>query len=190
MAWGWDAGRRLDAHNVDLGWIGKDLVTLGEEPAGVGLALQLIEAARAVSARHERSSRYTKSRTRAINALKGLLVTAPDKLRERLKGLTSTRLVRQAAALDPGRRPLADTLSNRAPAAAELIRGELGHSTRGHQNWNLGRARGSMAEILLSCRLVALTPDRRGSDLSVRVVLAGAGGRPDRGGREPGWSVL
>jgi len=52
LAWGWDAGRRLDAHNVDLGWIGKDLVTLGEEPAGVGLALKLIEAARAVSARH------------------------------------------------------------------------------------------------------------------------------------------
>jgi hypothetical protein len=32
--------------------------------------------------------------------------------------------------------------------------------------------------------------DRSGSDLSVRVVLAGAGERPNRGGREPGWSVL
>jgi transposase len=43
-----------------------------------------------------------KARTQAINAIKGLLVTAPDELREQLEGLTTTRLVRQAAALDPG----------------------------------------------------------------------------------------
>ena len=43
-----------------------------------------------------------KARTQAINALKGLLVTAPDELREQLAGLTTTKLVRQTAALDPG----------------------------------------------------------------------------------------
>ena len=43
-----------------------------------------------------------KARTQAINALKGLLVTAPDELREQLEGLTTTKLVRQTAALDPG----------------------------------------------------------------------------------------
>jgi len=43
-----------------------------------------------------------KARTQAINAIKGLLVTPPDELREQLEGLTTTRLVRQAAALDPG----------------------------------------------------------------------------------------
>jgi transposase len=43
-----------------------------------------------------------KARTQAINAIKGLLVTAPDELREQLEGLTTTKLVRQAAALDPG----------------------------------------------------------------------------------------
>jgi transposase len=43
-----------------------------------------------------------KARTQAINALKGLLVTAPTELREQLEGLTTTKLVRQAAALNPG----------------------------------------------------------------------------------------
>jgi transposase len=44
-----------------------------------------------------------KARTQAIHALKALLVTAPTELREQLEGLTTTKLVRQAAALDPGR---------------------------------------------------------------------------------------
>jgi transposase len=43
-----------------------------------------------------------KARTQAINAIKALLVTAPTELREQLAGLTTTKLVRQAAALDPG----------------------------------------------------------------------------------------
>ena len=43
-----------------------------------------------------------KARTQAINAIKALLVTAPDELREQLEGLSTTKLVRQAAALDPG----------------------------------------------------------------------------------------
>jgi transposase len=44
-----------------------------------------------------------KARTQAINAIKALLVTAPDELRERLAGLSTTRLIRQAAAMDPDR---------------------------------------------------------------------------------------
>ena len=43
-----------------------------------------------------------KARTQAINAIKALLVTAPAELRERLDSLPTTRLVRQAATLDPG----------------------------------------------------------------------------------------
>ena len=43
-----------------------------------------------------------KARTQAVNAIKALLVTAPAELRERLDGLPTTRLVRQAATLDPG----------------------------------------------------------------------------------------
>jgi transposase len=54
-----------------------------------------------------------KARTQAINALKGLLVTAPTELREQLQGLTTPRLIRAAAALEPG--PLA------TPTAATML---------------------------------------------------------------------
>jgi transposase len=59
----------------------------------------VVEMARAL-----RVARQTavKARTQAINAIKALLVTAPSELREQLAGLTTTRLIRQAAALDPG----------------------------------------------------------------------------------------
>jgi transposase len=52
-----------------------------------------------------RAARATavKARTQAINALKGLLVTAPAELREQLDGLPTGRLLGQAAALEPGR---------------------------------------------------------------------------------------
>jgi transposase len=43
-----------------------------------------------------------KARTQAINALKGLLVTAPDELREQLRALSAVRLVQTAAELQPG----------------------------------------------------------------------------------------
>jgi transposase len=58
----------------------------------------VVEMARAL-----RVARQTavKARTQAINAIKALLVTAPDELREQLAGLTTTRLIRQAAALNP-----------------------------------------------------------------------------------------
>jgi transposase len=43
-----------------------------------------------------------KARTQAINALKALVVTAPQNLREQLRGRSAARLVRQAAGLQPG----------------------------------------------------------------------------------------
>jgi transposase len=43
-----------------------------------------------------------KARTQAINALKALVVTAPDELREQLRALSAVRLVQTAAALEPG----------------------------------------------------------------------------------------
>jgi transposase len=51
-----------------------------------------------------RAARATavKARTQAVNALKGLLVTAPDELREQLGGLPRARLVGAAAALEAG----------------------------------------------------------------------------------------
>jgi transposase len=43
-----------------------------------------------------------RARTQAINALRSLVVTAPASRREQLRGLSTVRLVRAAAALDPG----------------------------------------------------------------------------------------
>ena len=43
-----------------------------------------------------------KARTQAINALKALVVTAPDELREQLRALSAVRLVQTAAELEPG----------------------------------------------------------------------------------------
>jgi transposase len=63
--------------------------------AGDGLVemIRCLRVARATAMR---------ARTQAINALKGLLVTAPDELREPLSGLGPARLVAAAAALEPG----------------------------------------------------------------------------------------
>ena len=44
-----------------------------------------------------------KARTQAINALKALVVTAPEDLREQLRGHSAAMLVRAAAALEPGK---------------------------------------------------------------------------------------
>ncbi len=51
-------------------------------------------------------STAVKARTQATNAIKALVVTAPPALRERLRGLTTPRLVRACRALRPG--PLDD----------------------------------------------------------------------------------
>jgi transposase len=64
-----------------------------------------------------------RARTQTINALKGLLVTAPVELREQLRGRSATRLVAAAATLEPG--PITSPL-----AAATLALGTLG---RRHQ---------------------------------------------------------
>ena len=63
--------------------------------AGDGLVemIRCLRVARATSVR---------ARTQAINALKGLLVTAPVELREPLRGLSAARLVAAAAVLEPG----------------------------------------------------------------------------------------
>ena len=61
--------------------------------------------------------------TQTINALKALLVTAPAELREQLRGMSVTRLVRAAADLAPG--PIT------SPLAASML--ALGTLARRHQ---------------------------------------------------------
>jgi transposase len=61
-----------------------------------------------------------RARTQAINALKALLVTAPAELREQLRGLPATTLVRTAAQLDPG--PITSPLAAAMLALRTLAR--------------------------------------------------------------------
>jgi len=62
------------------------------------------------SLRSARSS-AVKARTQAINALRALVVSAPSELREQLRGLSATQLVRTCARMRPGdiKTPLAAT---------------------------------------------------------------------------------
>jgi transposase len=96
-----------------------------------------------------------KARTQAINALKALLVTAPDQPREQLRGRSTVRLVKTAAALAPGplTTPLAaatlglQTLARRYQAlSAELAtldaeldrRGQGGRAPAAGAGWGRG----------------------------------------------------
>ena len=64
-----------------------------------------------------------RARTQAVNALRSLVVTAPAELREQLRGLSTVRLVRVAATLDPG--------SLTSPTAAAML--ALGTLARRYQ---------------------------------------------------------
>jgi len=66
----------------------------------------------------------TESRTRAINQIKAILVTAPAPLRERLEPLRRSALITACAALRPG--PLHGPIA--AAPAARLLRSSSGHS--------------------------------------------------------------
>jgi transposase len=65
-----------------------------------------------------------KARTQAINAVKALLVTAPAELREQLDGLPTGALLRQAAALEPGR---VETPTTAAMLALRSLAGRYQH---------------------------------------------------------------
>jgi transposase len=122
-----------------------------------------------------------KARTQAINALKGLLVTAPSELREQLEGLTTTRLVRQAAALDPG--PLATPIAAAILALAGLARrcqhldAEIGVLTD-----TLDRLTATAAPKLRA--LVGVGPD------SAAALLICAGDNPGRLHNEAAFAAL
>ena len=70
------------------------------EATGVPKAAEgTVEMVRALRAARQTA---VKARTQAINALKGLLVTAPTELREQLDGLSTPKLVGAAVVLEPG----------------------------------------------------------------------------------------
>jgi transposase len=122
-----------------------------------------------------------RARTQTINALKALLVTAPDQLRERLRGLPPAALIRTTAALEPG--PITSPL-----AAAMLALRTLA-----------GRYQALSAEITtLTIELDRLTTRAApklvalfgvGQD-SAGALLVAAGDNPDRLHSEAAFSML
>jgi transposase len=76
--------------------------TAGEPKSGDG-RVQMVRGAL-------RSARRSavKARSQAANQIRGLLVTAPEKLRQRLRGLSTKKLVSAAARFRPGNNDLGD----------------------------------------------------------------------------------
>jgi transposase len=122
-----------------------------------------------------------KARTQAINAIKGLLVTAPDELREQLAGLSTTKLVRQAAALDPG------TLAT-PTAAATLALGGLARRYQ-HLDAEITQLTRTLDQLTVTAapqlrELVGVGPD------SAAALLIAAGDNPGRLHREAAFAAL
>jgi transposase len=122
-----------------------------------------------------------KARTQAINALKALLVTAPSELREQLEGLTTTKLVRQAAALDPGT-PATPT------AAAMLAVGGLARRCQ-HLDAEIGLLTGTLDRLTATaaprlCALLGVGPD------SAAALLVAAGDNWQRLRSEAAFAML
>jgi transposase len=122
-----------------------------------------------------------KARGQAANQLDGLLVTAPDQLRQQLRGLPLERLVQVAAAFRPG--PLRDPLAATKFALRELAR----------------RYQLLTAELdQLDAQLAALAPkaaprllSRRGVGAQVAgALLVAAGDNPGRLRSEAAFSML
>jgi transposase len=122
-----------------------------------------------------------KARTQAINALKGLVVTAPAELREQLRELPAVRLVQTAAALEPG------------PITTPLAAATLGLRTlaRRHQvlsaelavlDAELDRLTATAAPKLVA--LFGVGPDSAGA------LLVAAGDNPERLRSEAAFSML
>jgi transposase len=138
----------------------------------------MVEMARAL-----RVARQTavKARTQAINALKGLLVTALTGLREQFAGLSTTRLIRQAAALDP------DTLTT--PTTAAML--ALGGLARRYQQLDaeISLLTGTLDQLTATAApklraLLGVGPD------SAAALLITAGDNPQRLHSEAAFAAL
>jgi transposase len=122
-----------------------------------------------------------KARTQAINAIKALLVSAPDDLRQQLRGLSVTQLVRTAARLRPG-------AITTPTAAAKLALRTLAerHQTLSAEIKDLDTELDRLTATT-AARLVALFGV--GTD-SAGALLVAAGDNPDRLRSEGAFSML
>ena len=122
-----------------------------------------------------------KARTQAVNALKALLVTAPDDLREQLRGLSTVRLVQTTATLEPG------------PITTPLAAATLGLRTLAHRYQALS-AELAVLDAELDRLTAAAAPKLLarfgiGSD-SAGALLVAAGDNPERLRSDAAFSML
>ena len=122
-----------------------------------------------------------KARSQAVNALKALLVTAPDDLREQLRGLSTVRLVQTTATLEPG------------PITTPLAAATLGLRTLAHRYQALS-AELAVLDAELDRLTAAAAPKLLarfgiGSD-SAGALLVAAGDNPDRLRSNAAFSML
>jgi transposase len=122
-----------------------------------------------------------KARSQAVNALKALLVTAPDDLREQLRGLSTVRLVQTTATLEPG------------PITTPLAAAMLGLRTLAHRYQALS-AELAVLDAELDRLTAAAAPKLLarfgiGSD-SAGALLVAAGDNPERLRSDAAFAML
>lgn len=122
-----------------------------------------------------------RARTQTINALKALLVTAPAELREQLRGLPATRLVRAAATLEPG------TITSPLAAAMLALRTLAGRHQALSAEINTLTTELDRLTAKAAPKLVALFGV--GQD-SAGALLVAAGDNPDRLRSDAAFSML
>jgi transposase len=122
-----------------------------------------------------------KARTQASNALKALIVTAPEGLREQLRGHSAAMLVRAAAALQPGKlddpRPRPSSQCAVSPSATRPLTPRSSCSTANSTGWSLRPPLDLVARF-------GVGPDSAGA------LLVAAGDNPDRLRSEAAFSML
>jgi transposase len=121
------------------------------------------------------------ARTQAINALKGLLVTAPAELREQLRGRSTVRLVQTAAALEPG--PLTSPLAAATLGLQTLARRYQALSAE------LAALDAALEQLTAAAAPKLVARFGIGSD-SAGALLVTAGDNPDRLRSEAAFSML
>jgi transposase len=122
-----------------------------------------------------------KARTQAINALKALVVTAPEELREQLRGLSTVSLVRAAARFEPGAVTTPDG-RGRLALRALACRYQILSIELTALDAELARLTATVAPRLVA--LFGVGPDSAGA------LLVAAGDNPDRLHSDAAFSML
>jgi transposase len=111
-----------------------------------------------------------KARTQAVNAMRAILVTAPDRLRDALRGLSTEQLVDRCLRLRPG----ADALEAAAKNALRTLARRCRHLTE-----EIDDVDAEMALIVRRCAPNLLELDGVGSGTAATLLVA-AGDNPTR----------